>query len=98
MSRAVKDFIAFVDSGSKVPFYVKEAKYSSRPHAQIVESFALDNKTYCQTRSNTYFVSVVIDSLVRYITAQDFLRAKDDYKKQQIENDISKIQLVMDFC
>ncbi len=96
--RADKDFLSFVDGGSIVPYYVSDALYSRKPNVQIVESISLDYKTYCQTRSNRYFVSVPVDSLIRYITAQDYLRVKDLVKKKELQNNTSKLQLIMDFC
>ncbi|MFT7004263.1 MAG: putative HTH transcriptional regulator [Sulfurimonas sp.] len=98
MSRADKDYLTFIDGGSLVPYYYREAKYSRKPNVKIIESISLDMKTYCQTQSNTYYVSVVTESLVRYITAQDFLRVRDEFKKREAQSNVSKLQLVMDFC
>jgi len=65
-----KDFIAFVDGGSRVPYYMDNCTYYPRPQ-NIKEVFEYEQKTYYKTSRN-YYVGVAFSQFVREITAQDY--------------------------
>jgi len=89
-----KDYIAFVDGGSIVPYYVREGTYSRPPATPAIESYSLDFKTYSRISGNKYFVSVAPEYLVRYIRASDFKLIKNHISKLVIKKNL---QLLMDF-
>ena len=70
MSSMYKDFIAFVDSGAKVPYFMDNCKYVPRPN-NIDEVFEYELKTFYKA-SHTYYVGVAFSQFVREITAQDY--------------------------
>lgn len=91
------DFISFMDSGSKVPYSIKEGKYIPTPK-NIIETLEFDNKLYHNTSSG-YFVGTRLSKYVRSITAQDYRYVSSQVKL--IEDSkilINKTQLIMEFC
>lgn len=92
---AYKDFVAFVDSGSKVPYFVNDCKYVMKPNIISIQ-FNYDFKTFYKSY-NKYYVGVAFSQFVRHITAQDFKMMQELY---EIRNKLSidlHTQLVFDF-
>lgn len=91
------DFISFMDSGSKVPFSIKEGRYFPTPR-NIIETLEFDNKLYHKTNAG-YCVGTRLSKYVRSITAQDYRYVSLQVKHiEDAKILISKTQLVMDFC
>ena len=90
-----KDYIAFVDGGSLVPYYVSEGTYSRKPPLRVIESYTLDFKTYSRIEGNRYYISVAPEQLIRFIRASDFNLIKAQLNKQTIS---MHLQLSFDFC
>lgn len=86
-----KDFSHFVDGESKVPYFVKEAKYVQKPNI-ISCQFEFEFKTYYKSY-HSYYVGIACNSFVRPITAQDFKMVKSLSEKRNKENISTKLQL-----
>ena len=69
-----KDFIAFVDSGAKVPYFMDNCTYVPRPY-NIDEVFNYEQKTFYKS-SHKYYVGVPFSDFVREITSQDYKMMK----------------------
>lgn len=96
-SQANKDYLTFLDGGSKVPYYQDGAKYFPKPY-NVIEELELDNKFYTHSRSG-YSVGTRMSNFVRSITAQDFRWVKEQLDNKSISKQvINKTQLIMDFC
>jgi len=91
-SKSNRDYISFLDGGSKVPYYQDEAKYFPIPK-NIEKILNYDNKIYYK-KSHSYYVGIVLSDFVRLITAQDFHYIENEIKKikEQKKQD-KKIQL-----
>ncbi len=62
-----------------------------------IESFDYDYKTYVRASTYFYYVSIVTNTMVRQIHANDFKRVKNEYlKTQQQIKDSKKKQLTLD--
>ena len=92
---AYKEFIVFVDSGSKVPYFVNNVKYVYKPNV-ISTQFTYDFKLYYKSYNN-YYVGVPFSKFVRPITAQDFKMMKELYELRNSEAVKLHHQLVFDF-
>ena len=90
-----KDFIAFVDNGSLVPYFVDGAKYHYKPNI-ISTQFEYDFKTYYKSYNN-YFVGVPFSKFVRPIKASDFNMMKQKYEARHKESLKTTTQLVFSF-
>ncbi len=92
LSTANRDYLTFLDGGSKVPYHQDNTKYIPTPY-NIIESIDFENKKYINASSG-YYVGTRLSNFVRSITAQDY-----KYVKAQVQPDkiISKAQLVMEF-
>ncbi len=92
---AYREFVAFVDSGSKVPYYMNNCKYVTKPNVISVQ-FTYDFKIFYKSY-NSYYVGVPFSKFVRHITRQDFYIMKDLYEIRN--NEVVKLhkQLVFDF-
>ena len=91
---AYEDFVAFVDSGSGVPYYVTNAKYVYKPNI-FSFTFTYDFKIYYKSYNN-YYVGVPFSDFVRSINAQDFNVMKELYELRENESVKVKTQLVFD--
>jgi len=100
-----KDYISFLDGGSKVPYLVKEGTYFPIP-ANIFEVLEFENKQYMKTGKG-YCVGIRLNNLVRSITAQDYRYVKSQIEIQKLLSEqeqkkgdsfINKVQFIMDFC
>ena len=88
---AYEDFARFVDGESIVPYFVKEAKYTSKPNI-ISCQFDFEFKTYYKSYNN-YYVGIACNSFVRPITAQDFKRVKELAEQREKKSISTKLQL-----
>ncbi len=86
-----EDFAMFVDGNSKVPYFVKEAKYVQKPNI-ISCQFEYDFKIYYKSY-NRYYVGIACNRFVRPITAQDFNTIKSLVENRNKENISTKLQL-----
>lgn len=90
---AYKDFIAFVDSGSKVPYFMTDCKYVMKPNIISIE-FQYDFKTFYKSY-NKYYVGVAFSKFVRPITAQDFKMMLELHEVRNAE--ITKLHMQLAF-
>lgn len=93
---AYSDFVAFFDGGSRVPFFSKNGRYTTKPNIISVQ-FDYEFKTYYKSY-NHYFVGIACDKLVRFIYRDEFEMMLALYNKTE-ENKVNinqGLQLVFD--
>jgi len=89
------DFVAFVDSGSLVPYFVSGVKYRQKPNI-VSTFFTYDFKEFYKSY-NEYYVGVPFSSFVRKITPQDFDMMKKLYEQRENKKLKVRTQLAFDF-
>lgn len=96
MSQMFKDYVAFVDGGSVVPYFVDGAKYTIKPNVYS-EYFEYGMKEFYKSFNN-YYVGIGSSKFVRPIHAGDFKRVKELYLARGQESIVGKnIQLCFKF-
>lgn len=91
-----KDFVAFVDGGSKVPYFVDGAKYCIKPNV-FSEMFTYSMKEYYKSY-NSYYVGVGFSKFVRPILPSDYKMIKALYLEREKNAVVGKnIQLCFEF-
>ncbi|NCO01409.1 MAG: hypothetical protein GW906_06245 [Epsilonproteobacteria bacterium] len=89
------DFVAFVDGGSIVPYFMDDCVYIPTP-ALITFKFEYDFKIYYKSY-NRYFVGIHCSKTVREIHAGDFKRVFALYEDRNKEKLSTRFQQVFDF-
>ncbi|MDO8454091.1 MAG: hypothetical protein Q7S59_05925 [Sulfurimonas sp.] len=89
------DFVAFVDSGSKVKYFDDSAKYYPLPQ-MITKQFEYEFKIYYKC-SHRYYVGVSFNKYVREIHAKEFNMVLELAEKREISNIKTNLQLSFDF-
>lgn len=93
---ADKDFISFVDSGSKVPYFSTNGKYTTKPNVISIQ-FDYEFKTYYKSY-NHYFVGVGFSRFVRFIYPDEFkmMLALFNERESLKEKLTERVQLVFE--
>jgi len=91
---AYTDFVAFVDGGSIVPYFVTGAKYVQKPN-NVHTHFSYDFKDYYKSY-NSYYVGVGFSQFVRPIHAKDFQTMFNLYEEREKLSVKKHTQLVFD--
>jgi len=88
------DFVAFVDSGSKVKYFDDSAKYYPTP-ITITKQFEYEFKIYYKC-FNRYYIGVSFNNWVRKIHAKEFYMMLELAEKREISNIKTRLQLSLD--
>ena len=91
------DYVAFVDGGSLVPYYVDGAKYVVKPNV-YTEFFIYGMKEYYKSY-NSYYIGIGCSSFVRPIYKDEFMKIKELYTARDKDSAVigKNIQLSFSF-
>jgi len=95
-SQAYRDYLIFLDGGSKVPYHVVGCDYYMMP-VNILEQLELDNKLYIKTNNKKYFVGNRTTKFVRSISASEYKLIQNEVNKIKHNRLVTKVQLIMEF-
>lgn len=90
------DYVVFVDSGAKVPYFMDGVRYYRKP-CFFSDFFEYDFKQFYYSKVSGCFVGIASSSFVRKISKQEFDMMKELFskKEKELKNIKERVQLTL---